>query len=347
MFLIEPNIHPVLVHFAYALTIMAVICFWFSSGSESGKRRGLAITANWLLTFSAVAIVLTILAGLQAYYSVAHDGPSHKAMTTHKYWAIGSGLAILLLALWRWMKRGHPASGLFKSTLTVAALGLSVAAWWGGHIVYEYGIGVKNLPEISGDGHDHDHGDHGQETVIAETSVKAAEQSKTSDVKTDKAETASGHDHSSHDHGDGDHAGDKPIKQIWKGEDKEIFAIMEAIEKGWEQGDGTPFRQHFLDYDEARYFESGGENTGLEDLVVNHVEPEKTAIPDLELGLNDIQIHREGDFAWAVASTTVQGTLTRDGSVLDRTGKHSWIFKKVDGEWKVLHTHSSSRAKRK
>ena len=52
-----------------------------------------------------------------------------------------------------------------------------------------------------------------------------------------------------------------------------LIAIIDAIEKGWEQGDGTPFREHYLDFEGARYVESGGQNEGLTDLVEHHVEP--------------------------------------------------------------------------
>ena len=36
-------------------------------------------------------------------------------------------------------------------------------------------------------------------------------------------------------------------------------------------------KERVLNYEGARYFESGGGNEGLEDLIVNHVEPEKEA----------------------------------------------------------------------
>ncbi len=59
-------------------------------------------------------------------------------------------------------------------------------------------------------------------------------------------------------------------------EEKEaILDIIAAVEYGWENGDGAPFREHFLDFDGARYVESGGQNVGLDDLVTHHVEPEK------------------------------------------------------------------------
>ena len=52
-----------------------------------------------------------------------------------------------------------------------------------------------------------------------------------------------------------------------------IEEIIIAIENGWESGQGRPFYEHYLDHKGARYIESGGQNTGLSDLVENHVEP--------------------------------------------------------------------------
>ena len=87
---------------------------------------------------------------------------------------------------------------------------------------------------------------------------------------------------------------------------EELVAIIGAIEEGWEQADGTPFREHFLDFPGARYIESGGQNEGLNDLVEHHVEPEGDALEGLELSLTNIETHFEGNFAWAVADVEVE-----------------------------------------
>ncbi len=118
-----------------------------------------------------------------------------------------------------------------------------------------------------------------------------------------------------------------------------IEAILEAIRLGWEQGDGTPFYSHFLDWDGARYFEGGGENVGLRDLVENHVEPE--AELGLRLGFSNIQVHFEGNFAWAVVDTEIQLT-TPDSREIHNRGHGTYLFRWVDGEWKVVHTQSAS-----
>ena len=126
-----------------------------------------------------------------------------------------------------------------------------------------------------------------------------------------------------------------------------LVQIINAIEAGWESGDGTPFLNHFLDFPGARYIESGGQNEGLDDLVTHHVEPEKDALEYLKLDISKIETHIEGDFAWAITDVRVQAKIRDGGREIDRTGYGTWLFRRLDGQWKVIHTHSSSRAPRK
>jgi len=132
---------------------------------------------------------------------------------------------------------------------------------------------------------------------------------------------------------------------VWASPNDEeaIRDIIAAVEYGWENGDGAPFRQHFLDFEGARYVESGGQNEGLDDLVTHHVEPEKDALEFLSLDFSDIDVHFEGGFAWVVANTRVKGKVRSNGRAFDKAGFQTFLFRQVDGEWKVVHTHSSSR----
>ena len=107
-------------------------------------------------------------------------------------------------------------------------------------------------------------------------------------------------------------------KNIADHNEKLIENIINDIRLGWENGDGTAFRKHFLDWDDARYFEGGGQNIGLEDLIVNHVEPE--AELGLKLGFTNIQIHFEGNFAWAVVDTEIKLTTTSGRKIHNEKG---------------------------
>lgn len=123
-----------------------------------------------------------------------------------------------------------------------------------------------------------------------------------------------------------------------------IRSIITAIERGWEQGDGAPFRKHFLDFAGARYMESGGQNVGLDDLVGRHVEPEKDSLEFLQLDFVNPVIHFEGsNFAWALVDTRVKGKVRKTGKVFHKQGFETFLFRNVKGAWKVVHTHSSSR----
>jgi hypothetical protein len=118
-----------------------------------------------------------------------------------------------------------------------------------------------------------------------------------------------------------------------------LESILGDVRVGWERGDGAPFYEHFLEWDGARYFEGGGENTGLEDLVVNHVEPE--AELGLTLGFSNVQTHFEGQFAWALVDTEIRLT-TPDGREIHNRGHGTYLFRWMDGVWKIVHTQSAS-----
>jgi hypothetical protein len=123
----------------------------------------------------------------------------------------------------------------------------------------------------------------------------------------------------------------------------ELSTIVHAISKGWEQADGTPFREHFLDFEGARFIEGGGQNTGLSELIDHHVVPEGDALDSLELAFLNIETHVEGEFAWAIADTEIRATVKSDKRQIHNRGYETFLFRRVGGEWKVVHTHSSSR----
>ncbi len=69
----------------------------------------------------------------------------------------------------------------------------------------------------------------------------------------------------------------------------------------------------------------------------------------LKLDFSNIEVTFEGsekEFAWAIADSAVQGKVKKSGKVFDKTGYQTFLFRKVDGAWKVIHSHSSTRDKR-
>ena len=138
-----------------------------------------------------------------------------------------------------------------------------------------------------------------------------------------------------------------PVTTMAQDDDAQLREIIEAVRIGWIEADGTPFRRHFLDFEGARYFEGGGQNNGLTDLIEHHVEPEADAFEDFSLDFTNIETHIENGFAWALVDTEIKATLKRDGRVIHNKGRGTYLFRNVDGEWKVVHTNSASKPVKK
>lgn len=152
---IIPNWHPIFVHFTVALLSLAVGLFVISSFVKSPLKEQWRLVARWNLWFGAGFTILTGLTGWYAYNTVAHDTPSHGAMTEHRNWAIVTIALILILALWSIVRarRGKMPGALFIGAMAVTGGILASTAWHGGEVVYRYGLGVMSLPKT--DAHEH------------------------------------------------------------------------------------------------------------------------------------------------------------------------------------------------
>ncbi len=163
---IIPNWHPIFVHFTVALLSLSVVLFAVSKFVSGSLREQWLIVARWSLWFGAAITLLTGLAGLDAYNTVAHDTASHAAMTEHRNWAISVIVLFPLLAIWAAVsvRKGRALGNGFVALMLVGGLLLLSTAWHGGEVVYRYGLGVMSLPEADSHKHaegagDHPHGD--------------------------------------------------------------------------------------------------------------------------------------------------------------------------------------------
>lgn len=153
---IIPNWHPIFVHFTVAL--LSISALFYLAGLVL-RAPNLLVVARWNLWIGSAITIGTVLAGFYAYNTVAHDGPSHAAMTDHKNWALITASAFGVLSLWSLAKhRGAKSVSLGFVVLILLASGLlGVAGFKGGEVVYRHGLGVMRMPEVHGDG---GHGSH-------------------------------------------------------------------------------------------------------------------------------------------------------------------------------------------
>jgi len=191
---VVPNWHPVFVHFTVALLTVSSTLFLVSHFASDWQHRQTAFkVAEWNFWIGSTVTVATALAGWYAYNTVAHDTPSHAAMTLHRNWALGTLTMLGILAFWLWSSRHRETNKSSSPFVIVVVLLLGLlgtTAWHGGEVVYRYGLGVMSMPKSEGDGHDHEHaGGHGDSI----DSTKEADSSKSGEKNAE-------HDHSNHEH---------------------------------------------------------------------------------------------------------------------------------------------------
>lgn len=319
--LIEPNIHPILVHFAYALTVTSALSLLVASFSSAGGWRDtLRHAGDWMLFFAALAIVATAAAGFQAYYSVNHDGPSHAAMTTHRNWAVPSAVAVLALAAWRYTKRAGKPGPLFALLLLAAAGLLSVTAWWGGRLVYGHGLGVKSMPMVEGEGHDHEHGPgegHDDEGDAAEAnSGHSREDEPAAAATTTEAAAAAA-------------SGEYPATPI---------GVVDGFGAALKAGDAATVERLLLP--DVLIAEGGGAERSFAEYAGHHMPADMAFTKAVEFTLKDRKTIEGEDLTTIISSSQVHGEF--QGKTVHSASMETMVLKLVDGQWRIAHIHWSS-----
>jgi len=170
MFEIIPNWHPLFVHFTVSSLSLATIfyCLAYAVRNKVSYEK-IKMFADWNLWLGSGFAIVTAIAGWFAYNSVAHDTPSHEAMTDHRNWALATLTLFMIMAIWAYFrKRSNKVLNTgFTAIVLIAFILLGSAAWRGGEAVYRYGLGVMSLPKVEkgNDGHSHEHAgldDHGK-----------------------------------------------------------------------------------------------------------------------------------------------------------------------------------------
>lgn len=152
---IIPNWHPIFVHFTLALLSISLGLFIVGTLAKCDQA---ILVAKWNLWIGASISVFTVIAGIYAYNTVAHDTPSHEAMTEHRNWALATMALLVPVVIWSVIahRQKKPVSSGFLALFLVVGISLASTGWHGGEVVYRYGLGVMSLPKTD----DHDHGAH-------------------------------------------------------------------------------------------------------------------------------------------------------------------------------------------
>ena len=156
------HLHPIVIHFPLALLLSGGL---FSLASRlirhEETRNAFQVAGAWNFRIGALFLLPALLTGWAAYQTVAHDTPSHAAMTLHRNWALATGVVFLGVAVWRDRGKDWPSGWLTWIALILGLVLLGVTGYLGGNLVYRYGLGVQSLPAPEGKAHPHGSEGHG------------------------------------------------------------------------------------------------------------------------------------------------------------------------------------------
>jgi len=156
------HLHPIVIHFPLALLLSGGL---FSLASRlirhEETRNAFQVAGAWNFRIGVLSLLPALLTGWAAYQTVAHDAPSHAAMTLHRNWALATGVVFLGVAAWRDRGKDWPSGWLTWIGLVLGLVLLGVTGYLGGNLVYRHGLGVQSLPASEGKAHSHDSEGHG------------------------------------------------------------------------------------------------------------------------------------------------------------------------------------------
>lgn len=110
-----------------------------------------------------------------------------------------------------------------------------------------------------------------------------------------------------------------------------ILSVMDLQEKAWSNNDLEGFMQGYWKSDSLKFYGSSGLTKGWQQTLDNYKKgyPTKEHSGTLNFTISDISKIDEGSY-W------VMGEYHLKRSVGDANGVFIIIFKKIDGEWKII-----------
>jgi len=136
-------LHPILSHFPIALLVTS----WLLDLAARWKRP-LHESAWLLLVLGTLGTIPAVITGIIDHFPYEQLSVA-EAVETHQFLGMGTMVIFLGLTMWRWRSRRGPGDvgrGWLYTTLMLIGIGvLTLTGANGGHLVYELGVGVKEI----------------------------------------------------------------------------------------------------------------------------------------------------------------------------------------------------------
>ncbi len=94
---------------------------------------------------------------------------------------------------------------------------------------------------------------------------------------------------------------------------------------------------------DSKIFESGGSEGNYAHYLEHHLNPELKEFKSFKFSNYKVDVEIDGNYAFAVESYNYLIVVAEDGSEVTRQGVATSVLKKINGEWKIMISHNSSR----
>ncbi|HEX6717066.1 MAG TPA: nuclear transport factor 2 family protein [Pyrinomonadaceae bacterium] len=127
----------------------------------------------------------------------------------------------------------------------------------------------------------------------------------------------------------------------------EEAAVREALMKSassFEKNDMVGATQVWANDESLTVFESGHANYGWADYREHHLGPEMKEMQNTKYSFSDMKIHLAGNTAWVTMKYSIAADVGEPGKSrhVEGAGLATAVLEKHDGEWRIVHWHSSA-----
>ena len=94
---------------------------------------------------------------------------------------------------------------------------------------------------------------------------------------------------------------------------------------------------------DSKIYESGGSEGSYAHYLEHHLGPEFKEFKSFKYNDYKVEVTVDGNYAFATETYSYVIVVAKDNAEVKRKGVSTSVLKKVDGEWKIMVSHNSSR----
>lgn len=126
-------------------------------------------------------------------------------------------------------------------------------------------------------------------------------------------------------------------------DEQSVIDVIKMNAAAFATNDFPAMQKIWADSDSVVIFEGGHANYGWADYRDNHLVPEMKEIKNTKYEFTDIKPQVSGKLAYATMKYSIAGDV--EGRHFENAGVATAVLEKINGNWKLVHFHSSSPRK--